>query len=126
MSIHKILRKIGIVTLREHESEIEEFRAKCEQFAKDYLDASRGVTIGAHDGFINGGTLTYGGVIIGSRVALNNVTSGHMAVAPWAKRVVLNGIIGAGTEPPKNVEAVVRVMRKDENLNGAQVGFGGK
>lgn len=126
MDIHKILRKIGIVTLRQHESEVEEFRAKCEQFAKDYLDASRGVTIGSHEGFITDGTLLKGGVVVGSRVSLSYVKADHLAIAPWAKQVVLKGIVTSGTKPPKNVGAVVRVMRKDEHPTGCQIGVNGK
>jgi len=111
--VKKLLKNIGLLTVSDHKKYMEEFRFSCEEFSKDYLDASRGVTVGAEGGFIRGGSMPKGAVIIGSRVLLDGVMASHIVVAPWARKVSLSGIISTGKSAPKNTRAVARVRGSD-------------
>lgn len=99
----QFLENIGLMRTATHE----EFRGKCEEFAKDYMAGASGVTVGREPGWIKGGTISKTLVVCGSGVSIvgSRLEQG-MAVAPWAKNFYAQEVVSIA-DPMKNHRALI-------------------
>lgn len=105
-AVDQFMENMGWMRISDHEK----FRFSCEEFAKDYLDASSGLTIGSESGFINGGEMYATAVVIGSNVRLSSTAlMNGGVVAPWVKNFVAMSCRSEKPVEPKNCRALVRL-----------------
>lgn len=120
----QLLENLGLMRISDHEK----FRLSCEEFAKDYLDASSGLTIGSESGFISGGEMHATAVVIGSNVRLSSITlMNGVVVAPWAKNFVAMSCRSDKPVKSKNCRALIRLSNgkplfKGESLIHVETG----
>lgn len=105
--LKKVMARLGFVSVYEHDAAMEKFRAECEEFAKDYLDASNGTTLGSESSVVCGADFKYQNIVIGSNIRFNDCNFKSIAIAPWCVRVVIDRA-QVETKPVKRHRAVVR------------------
>lgn len=101
--LDQFLENIGLMRTATHE----EFRVNCEEFAKDYMQGSSGLTVGGVSGRINGGVFSKTVVVCGSNVSIDGSRlEKGMVIAPWVKNFYACGVT-AYAVPMKNQRAIL-------------------
>lgn len=118
--VDKVLSLLGLVRSAEYaklKDERESFRSNCEEFAKDYLSATSGFTIGTLPGIIEGGVFHKSAAIIGSGMRVNNIeVEKGVVIAPWVSNLSITNLDGyKSTLPQKNHRAVVSILSNCDN-----------
>src|SRR5690554_3672822 len=108
--IDQFLENIGLMRLKKYE----EFRVQCEEFAKDYLEGSSGITLGGLPGQLVGGTAYKTLVVIGSYVRILDARAEHgVVVAPWVRGFYASGLL-CNSGPKKNLRAFARATNSTD------------
>lgn len=91
----RLIRKLGGITLAEHESELSKLKDDCEQFVDDFLISRR-----EQEWVLRGGSVRHGQhypdkalTIIGSNTSVYGATVSSCHIAPWARNVLLSGLV---------------------------------
>lgn len=101
--LDQFLKNIGLMRTSTHE----EFRGKCEEFAKDYMQGTSGLTIGGEQGWIKGGVFLKTVVVCGSNISIDGSRLEQgMVIAPWVKNFYARGVVSIAA-PMKNHRALL-------------------